>query len=165
MIIEDDVNKMIGSDKLKGYVISLIYPLDESLQANYKIVSPDDLSYLDFVDASKRLNIDNEVYEKVEVVTDSGIAVIFELSGTEILANNKRYIIEWYEGEFEEDECSGVLEKKVGKVHREAFRTKESLRERYFELNAISSNYRIVDAMYECDIKEISINDTYYEGE
>ena len=153
----DTLNKKVIN--LSEIRVELIFPLDETKRASYKIVSPDELTYKDFHDAASRLNIDSEIYNSVEVVTDNGIIVRFELDKIKMLKNDKRWIIEWYDGELYEDENSNVQERRVGKIHREAFAHKSDLLNRLSEFEAINGEINIVDKIYECSLKALNYKD------
>jgi hypothetical protein len=159
--IKVNKEKMIGTENLKNMSVTITYSLDENLQADYKVTSPDDLSYTDFFSAIEKLNVGDLIPDNVEVITRNGTHVCFELAEMHVLTDDKRYIIEWYDYTFEENILGDVYEKKVGNVHREAFRTKEQLRERFYELDAISDEHKIIEAMYECDVKKLDVDDIY----
>ncbi len=136
-----------------------IYPLDETMKASYKIVSPNKLSYKDFFDATKKLNIDREISNVIEVVTENKITVRFELDRIKKLKNDKRWIVEWYDGEYYEDSDGKVLERKIGKIHRETFARKADLLNRLSEFEAINGEINIIDKVYECSLKALTYKD------
>lgn len=137
-----------------------VYPLDETQKASYKIVSPNELSYYDFFDAIEKMNIDSEISDVIEVVTDSGVTVRFELEKIKTLKNDKRWIIEWYDGEYVEDEETGNVElKRIGKIHREVFGHKHDFLNRFSEMMAISGEVYDIDKIYECTLRELDGND------
>lgn len=136
-----------------------IYPLDETKRASYKIVSPDELSYKDFFDATKKLNIDNEISNVIEVITENNVVVRFELDRIKKLKNDKRWIVEWYDGEYYEDNDGNVQERKIGKIHREAFAHKADLLNRLSEFDAINGEINIIDNVYECSLKALTYKD------
>lgn len=139
--------------------VELIYPLDETKKASYKIVYPNELSYEDFIDATNKLNIDSEISNSVDVITENGITVGFELDKIKELKNDKRWIIEWYNGEYFEDKDDNVQERKIGKIHREVFAHKSDLLNRLSEFEAINGEVNIIDKVYECSIKALSYKD------
>lgn len=137
-----------------------IFPLDETKQASYKITSHDEISFSDFFDASEKLNIDKEILDVIEVVTKSGIKVRFELDEIRTLKNDKRWIIEWYDGEYvENEETSNVELQRVGKIHREVFGHKSDFLNRFSEMMAISGEVYDIDKIYECTLRELDGND------
>lgn len=136
-----------------------IYPLDETKKASYKIVAPDKLSYKDFFDATKKMNVNSEITNVIEVVTESGIAVRFELDKIKKLKNDKRWIVEWYDGEYYEDSNGEIHERKIGKIHRETFAHKSDLLNRLSEFGAINGEVNIIDKVYECSLKALSYKD------
>lgn len=136
-----------------------IFPLDESLKASYRIVYPNKLLYKDFIDATRKLSIDSEISNNIEVITKNGTTVQFELDKIKRLKNDKRWIIEWYDGEYYEDENNEVQKRKVGKIHRETFAHKADLLNRLSEFEAINGEVNIVDKVYECSLKALSYKD------
>lgn len=157
----NDNEKIIKS--IEDYGVGLISPLDESKRAIYKIVSPEELSDTDYYDALEKLNLDNGIFDIIKVITDSGVEVKFKLDNIEILKNNKRWIIEWYEGDYKEDEDTGEIHfRRIGKIHREVFALKSKFLERYSEMIAINGNIYDIDKIYECDdLKELAEKDVY----
>lgn len=153
----DTLNKKVIN--LSEIRVEPLFPLDETQRASYKVVSPVELTYKDFHDAASKLNIDREIHNSIEVITDSGTTVKFELDKIKRLKNDKRWIIEWYDGEYYEDENDNVQERKVGKIHREAFAHKADLLNRLSEFEAINGEVNIVDKVYECSLKALSYKD------
>lgn len=153
----DTLNKNVSN--LTELRVEPIFPLDETKKASYKILSPNKLSYRDFHDAACKLNIDTEIHNRIEVVTDNGTHVIFELDKIIRLKNDKRWIIEWYDGEYYEDENGNVQERKVGKIHREVFAHNYDLHNRLLDFEAINGEVKIIDKVYECSLKALSYKD------
>lgn len=153
----DTLNKHVSD--LTEIRVERIFPLDETKKASYKIISPNELSSRDFYDATSKLNIDTEIHNKIEVVTDNGTTVIFELDKIIKLKNDKHWIIEWYNGEYYEDENGNVQERKVGKIHREVFAHNHDLHNRLLDFEAINGEVKIIDKIYECSLKALSYKD------
>lgn len=149
--------KMTNTKDLR---VELIYPLDETKKASYKITSHDEISFDDFFEASDKLNIDNEILDVFEVTTNSGIVVRFELDKIKEMKNDKRWIFEWYDGEYIENEETGNVElRRIGKIHREVFGHKEDLLNRYAETMAISGQVYDIVGFYECSLNLLTEDD------
>lgn len=157
--MNDDLIEDFKYVDIENMEIGIIYPLNERKMVYYKVVSPAELSYKDWYDAEKKITLGDKIHKTIVVTTDNGVDVTFKLSGIKKLKNDKRWIIEWYDGKIKETKTGKTKIKKTGNIHREAFARSIDFLDRITELNAINGEINIIDKMYECNIKKLTGND------
>ena len=142
--------------------IGLTNPYNEGEVLLYQITFPNELEDEDeFFEAIRKLNIDDTVVEgefpkELVVKLDNDKEVKFFLADKEFDEENKnkRYIIEWYDGELFENGKGEEEIRKIGRVHRESFRNEDLFLERICQLDAIDGKLNIIDGQYICEVED-----------